>query len=183
MGAKLTLYVQEARLLGAGDKANRHVEDFYITPDFAVRELLKRETFEGQGWEPASGNGAIAKHFSNMMASDIRKDVYGEPGVDFMNTIRHVDYIVTNPPYSLAQAFVLQALRCANKVAMLLRIQFLEGKARRVFFSQHPPVRIHIFSERITCEPDSKDGKGGMMCFAWFIWEKGNKAPPQLDWI
>ena len=176
-----TKYVQEARLLGAGDKSKRRAEDFYVTPIAAIDALLKRETFSGKGWEPAAGDGRIAKAFGMEFASDIRSEAYGET-VDFRLETRQVDYIVTNPPYSLALPFVKHALECAPKVAMFLRLQFLEGQERREFFEKHPPIRIYVFSERLNCDPGS-NGKGGMMCFAWFVWERDYHGCPALSWL
>ena len=63
---------------------NRAVADFYPTPDYATEELLKREQFEGGMWEPACGNGAIAKFFKGCIATDIRTDLgYGAGDTDF----------------------------------------------------------------------------------------------------
>jgi len=149
-----------------------------------MRELLSRETFEGIGWEPACGNGAITKFFPGIMASDIREDeeIAGDGGIDFLSAFRHVDFIVTNPPYKLALPFARHALNCAWKVALLCRIQFLEGIERHAFFQEHPPIRVWIFSDRIHCSADGKP-KAGMMCFGWFIWERGFQGKPILDWI
>ena len=50
--------------------------------------------------------------------------------------------IITNPPYKYAKEFVEKALEVipkGNKVAMFLKLQFLEGKARRKMFETSPP--------------------------------------------
>ena len=50
--------------------------------------------------------------------------------------------IVTNPPYKFAQQFVEKALNIipkGKKVAMFLKLTFLEGKARRALFRSSPP--------------------------------------------
>lgn len=175
-------YNREARQLGAGDKLSRQPEDFYVIPIIAVEALRQNEVFTGVGWEPASGDGRIAKLMQMQLASDLRFDVYGEGGMDFRLETRQVDYIITNPPFSLALPFVRHALECAPKVAMFLRLQFLEGKERGEFFKKHPPIRIYLFSERLNCDPAS-NGSGGMMCFAWFIWERGFRGIPGLRWV
>ena len=51
---------------------------------------------------------------------------------------------MTNPPYATALEFVERALACVKdgaNVWMLLRLQFLEGKARRRLFDVAPPLR------------------------------------------
>lgn len=175
--------------IGFSKNIKRSPEDYYITPSEAVKALLKRETFEGIGWEPASGNGAIAKFFPGMMASDIRTDddVYGEKGIDFLREFREVDYIITNPPFKIAEDFMWHSMKCARKkVAIFARLLLLEGKGRLKFFRTYPPIRIYVFSNRLSCiRPEAKvtDAPTGIMCFAWFIWEKGYKGKPTIDWI
>ena len=62
---------------------------------------------------------------------------YGERGVDFLSANRKVDNIImTNPPYNSAEAFVAAGVRQAKrKVALLLRLAFLEGanRAKTIF--------------------------------------------------
>lgn len=177
------------RQLGYNKGTERSPEDFYITPAQAVKSLLEREQFTGKGWEPACGNGAISKFFPDIFSSDIRTDpdIYGEKGINFLTTDLRRDFIITNPPFKLMLPFARHALECAEKVALLCKIQFLEGKERYRFFQEHPPIRIWIFSNRIDCSPPNYREKGnhsgGMMCFCWFIWERGYKGKPSVDWI
>lgn len=181
---------QVLRETGFSRTAIRRPEDFYITPKVAIRELLKREKFTGRGWEPACGNGAISKFFSNNIhfrSSDIRrdKDIYGEKGVDFLKTYHSVDFIITNPPFRLILPFMEHAIECAKKkIALFGRIQLLESKKRYYFFRHYPPIRVYVFSSRVSCLPQStKERKGRVMCFAWFIWKIGYTGKPSLDWI
>jgi hypothetical protein len=120
-----------------------------------------------------------------IISSTIDKDGYGETEIDFLKTSRTVDAIVTNPPYRLAQEFVEHALECAtSKVAMLLKIQFLEGYRRLRLFRQHPPKMVYVFSRRLTIYRNGIPMKNsGMICYAWFVWEKAHTGKPQIDWI
>ena len=166
---------------------NRANADFYPTPSYAVEELLKRESFEGSIWECASGNGAIAKFFPNCMASDMRTDdsVYGEKGVDFLKTYRKVDNIITNPPYKYAQEFVDRALFCSEKkVAMLLKLVFLESISRKRLFDKKMLETIYVFRRRLKIYAEGKLGKNsGLIAYAWFMWNKNYKGLPKIDWI
>lgn len=50
--------------------------------------------------------------------------------------------IITNPPYSAGLEFVeraLETVRPGGKVAMFLKVQFLEGKRRGELFAKTPP--------------------------------------------
>jgi len=171
------------RQIGGISNSARHPEDFYITPPHAVKALLKREKFNGIGWEPACGNGAITKFFPGIKASDIRtdSDIAGKGGIDFLTAYEKVDYIVTNPPFCLITEFIEHSLRCAKKVAVFGRIQLLEGKKRYHLFMKHPPIRVYVFSSRVNCDPEKL--KSGAMCFCWFVWEKGFHGKPTIDWI
>ena len=76
--------------------------------------------------------------------------------------------------FKLSLPFVYKAVESVNKkVAFLCRITFLEGIARQ-----------KMFQETFT-NPNSglKTHGGGMLAFGWFIWEKGFKGKPTIDWI
>ena len=96
--------------------------------------------------------------------------------------------IITNPPYKYAAEFVKHALDIsANgvKVAMFLKLTFLEGGKRKQLFDKYPPKKIYVFRNRIDCWKDgikpAKPSKA--VCYAWFIWAKGYRGKPQIDWI
>lgn len=96
--------------------------------------------------------------------------------------------IITNPPYKYASQFVEKAIESisdGHKVAMLLRLLFLEGKARRKLFEKYPPKIIYVASGRIECAlgGDFEHYKGGAMAYAWFIWEKGYKGDTVVKWF
>ena len=62
--------------------------------------------------------------------------------------------IITNPPYKYALQFVEKALervKPGRKVAMFLKLQFLEGKSRKAFFLKHPPKTVYVSSSRLIC--------------------------------
>ena len=125
--------------------------DFFPTPAWATHALTESERFEGDIWECACGDGAMAEVLSNagykVRATDLYGRSYGESGVDFLSATAQVDNIVTNPPYNVAEAFVAQGLKLArHKFALLLRLAFLEGANRaNTIFLTHPPARSASF--------------------------------------
>jgi hypothetical protein len=96
-----------------------------------------------------------------------------------------VDHIVTNPPYSLAREFVDHALKVTHgKVAMLLKLNFLEGQKRAKWFPTTPLRNVHVFSRRVSfARGDGEDGGAGLLAYAWFVWERNYKGKPTIDWI
>lgn len=187
--------------------ANRRIAaeegaDFYPTPEWATRALLASESFLGNTWEPACGNGAMAEVlFHNGLApcaSDLNDHGYGVSGVDFLNcdisdpcgpTLGHRPAnIITNPPFNLAEPFLDRALDLAtHKVALLLRLAFLEsaGRAGRIFLNpDRRPARVWVFSERITFYPAGvQTGGSGTTAYAWFVWDKLHRRETELRWF
>lgn len=175
------------------DSANRDLHDFYPTPPRATNALLDVETFVGEIWEPACGDGAISKILSerghDVFSTDLVDRGYGHAsGVDFLTTSikEHVENVVTNPPFKLAVPFVERALRrSTRKVAILARLAFLEGKARRVLFTTTPLARVHVFSSRVAMARGGEwtNSQKGLIAFAWYVWEHGHEGPPTIGWL
>lgn len=174
------------------DAKNREKDDFYPTPPSATRALLSVEQFEGDIWEPACGDGAISRVLEAegyaVRSTDLVDRGYGEPRVDFlMEWGGRVDNIVTNPPFKYAEDFAHRALATAGrKVALLCRLAWLEGKARRRLFESTPLARVWVFSSRVPMNRNGepmKKGTGGMIAFAWYVWDHAHDGPPTLGWI
>ena len=176
-------------IVGFGNQ--RVASDFYPTPRETTLALLNREKFEGNVWECAVGDGSMAKvivEFNRICyCSDIRndEDIYGEKGIDFLKSNKQFDNIITNPPYNLAQKFIEHALKCANKkVAMLLKLVFLEGVTRYDLFKSTPLKKVYVFCKRQNIRAKSYKGdNSSMIAYAWFIWDKSFKGEPTIDWI
>lgn len=200
------------RSLGSSNskrEMDRADNDLYVTHPIAVVKLLSKIDFSKNIWECACGNGAISKYLLkngyNVKSTDICDYGFGEPNVDFLKQTEIFDGdIITNPPYKLADAFVLKALELineGNKCAFLLRVNFLEGiKRYETIFKNYPPKWVLVFSKRLDCYhseilknnnlfddlnfDDKKLKKiSSTITFAWFVWEKGNKELPKIDWI
>lgn len=182
--------------LGASSHSNteRESNDYYATDPRAVEKLLERETFNKYIWEPACGE----KHISNVLTSrghnvrnsDITSRNQSDvEEIDFMTATKDIMSrdIITNPPYKIATEFIQHALDISmdsTKIAAFLKIQFLESKKRYELFKENPPVRIYVFVNRINCGKNGVFSKeASAVCYAWFIWEKGNKKEPIIRWI
>jgi hypothetical protein len=164
--------------------------DFFPTPAWATYALIDNERFEGDIWESACGNGAMSdvlEHTGqNIISSDLYDRGYGEAGMDFLTPKRRAKNIVTNPPYNAAEGFVRSGLKVAErKFALLLRLAFLEGANRqRTIFTDAPPSRVWVFSERITFYPAGAVQKGsGTTAYAWFVWDKDAQGGTELKWF
>lgn len=176
----------------AGRKNNDGI-DYYETPVWAVEKLLEKEVFSEFILEPCCGGGAIAKTLEdyghNVLSTDIRTDdgIYGLPGVDFFAAeFNPIANIITNPPYFCADEFVKLSLDIAtDKVAMLLKLSFLESMKRYPLFKNSPLRTVYVFSSRVTMFPANqvKPINSGTIAYAWFVWEQGYIGKPEIDWL
>lgn len=137
------------------------------------------------------GGGNLAtklqEHGYEVYSTDLYDRGYGEFGIDFLQQTQPFDGdIITNPPYKLATEFVLKALELTQrKVAMFLKIQFLESQKRwDKLFSKYPPSVIYVFVKRINCYPNNiKNNKSSAVCYAWYIWDKENDEETKIRWL
>lgn len=188
------------KTLGATNHApgERQKEDYYATEPKAVEILLENEKFAPYIWECACGEGHISKvletHGYKVHSTDLIYRGFGSGSVDFLKVkkeqVKSVISrdIITNPPYKYAKEFVEHALDISmdgTKIAMFLKLTFLEGQARKKMFEKHPPKKIYVFSSRVKCAKNGEfEGIGSSaVCYAWFVWEKGFKGDPIIKWV
>ena len=96
--------------------------------------------------------------------------------------------IITNPPYKYALEFVNHALDLVDdgrKVFMFLKLQFLEGKARRALFDTKQLTTVYVSSSRILCAKNGlfKDDASKAIAYAWYEFKKGYNGDPVIRWI
>ena len=184
--------------LGASNHTEneREKNDYYATDPIAIDELLKKETLNHNVWECACGGLHLSNRLKelgyNVRASDLIKRVEDDniEVLDFLSYQGKYDGdIVTNPPYILAKEFVLKALdivKEGNKVAMFLKLLFLESQNRyEELFKLYPPKKIYVFSKRVRCQINGDFSKkdSSAICYAWYVWEKGSTSDPVIKWI
>ena len=166
----------------------RRKSDLYETPYSMTRHLFEKEAFDMRlpCLEPACGNLAMVKVLMEYFP-DVQ--FYDEEH-DFLQETREFDYVITNPPYSLALQFILKAKEITrNKFCMLLPLSYLHGKQRfdQIYQDRRFPLaRVHVFTRYPLLGEDLReDGKyrTGMMVYAWYVWDREHQGPPQLNWI
>lgn len=171
---------------------DRERDDFYVTPRSAIEQLLQVEQFAPHVWEPACGDGAISRVLQEkgykVESTDLEDRGFGEPYIDFLFEQRNrAQDIITNPPFKLATEFAHHAQRLTGgKVAMLLKIGFLEGPTRETIHAQL--ARVWVIRRRVTFLKGGKEfsrsnGKGGIHTYAWFVWDWKHRGPVTLGWL
>jgi hypothetical protein len=166
--------------------------DCYETPKWAVECLLRRESFEGSILEPCCGQGVISKVLRDygytVISSDIRdtENIDGDKGKDLFNINKSYSNIITNPPYSKINEIVKHFSTIYNKkMALILRLDFLESMSRYEFFTSFPLKVIYVFCARVTMYPEGeeKPTSSGRIAYGWFVWDKDYIGNPMIRWI
>lgn len=153
--------------------------------------VTKLEGFSGPVLEPCCGGGHIVKVLRDNGLSVYANDLYDYgfecSHYDFLTEVQewHGD-IITNPPYKQAQEFVEHALRIidpGNKVAMFLKLTFLEGKGRRSLFDTMQLKRVFVSRSRLNCGLNGVFSGTSAVAYAWFVWVKGSHQFPTIEWF
>lgn len=172
--------------------------DDFPTPPWATRALLEHvidpnEDLTTQSClEPACGAGHMSRvlkeYFGEVRSSDAFP--YGFSDIrDFLTypyETNAVDWVITNPPFRLAEEFIVRSMTVARRgVAMLTRTVFLESSGRyRNLFSKTPPSKFAQFVERVPMVKGRLDRKATTATgYAWLVWEKKPNEYPRLMWI
>lgn len=155
-------------------------------------------------WECACGTGNLVDVLERrgywVVWSDLKDRGYGKYrgmyGVDFLKETEfvkpqkyNVGIILTNPPYSLANDFILHALDILPDGGLyiaLMNINVLAGIGRyEKIYSNGTLRELYIFSKRIGCWKNNvrDDKKAHIMNYAWYVFQKGYCGQPTLYWI
>lgn len=171
--------------------------DDFPTPPWATRALLEH-VIEAASLgalsclEPACGAGHMSKvlkeYFGEVRSSDAHNYGYGavRDYLSFPYEAKAVDWIITNPPFRLAEEFVLRSLDVARVgVAMLVRTVFLESVGRyERLFRIRPPSVFAQFVERVPMVKGRLDARATTATgYAWLVWGARTENETKVRWI
>ena len=171
--------------------------DDFPTPPWATRALLEHTIgTAGLGnltcLEPACGAGHMVRVLKEYFKEVTYADAYDyglAPVRDFLSfpyETNAVDWVITNPPFRLAEEFVLRALDVSRLgVAVHVRTVFLEsvGRYNRLFLND-PPSKFAQFVERVPMVKGRLDQKATTATgYAWLVWEHSANDQCQVVWI
>ena len=120
----------------------------------------------------------LAEYFSTIDSSDLVDYGFGSQQnfLTAMYCTRNYDWIITNPPFVLAESFIGKALDIAREgVAMLVRTSFIEGVGRyNNLFRDRPPTicaqfveRVPMVKGRVDRSASTATSSGSEIAFAW----------------
>lgn len=173
----------------------REKHDYYATDPEAIPPLVENETFSHTIWECACGelhlSNKLADYGYNVINSDLIVRGGGMHQLDFLKytpTHKNKYDIITNPPYKYAKQFVEHAIEISDinvKIAMFLKLTFLESKSRYELFQKYPLKKLYVFSKRMNCamNGDFDNQRQSAVAYAWYVWQVGWKGEPIIRWI
>jgi len=166
-----------SRLTGGNPAGGRKPSDFYPTPPEVTEALLRhlKIPLPATIWEPACGEGhmseVIASYGYNVVSSDLHDTGYGQACSDFLtSTCEICDWIITNPPFSLAEQFIRRCRELDKPFALLLKTQFWHAAKRIQLFEEIRPTKILP----LTWRPDFTGGGSSLMDCIWCVWNGEN---------
>ena len=146
--------------------------DFYETPEWQVKALIKRINIEGVVFDHCVGDKAISKFFPGCITNDIDKN--REANYHFDATKKwegfaNLSWTITNPPFNWGFEILEQAFKNSNNIAFLLRLSFLEPTYQRTHLLSTNPPKCIIVLPRWSYK---QNGNSDTATTAWFIWTK-----------
>jgi hypothetical protein len=145
--------------------------------------------------EPAAGLGHIARpaadYFETILPTDIHDHGPGYELRDWLDPSAWApepdcDLIITNPPFGMAEQFVLLGLERARLgVALLVRLTFLEGGKRHAILDGPRATLTQplIFSERVPMVLGNWNPTASTAAaYAWLFWSKVHEPRP-MGWL
>jgi hypothetical protein len=179
--------------------STRNDFDYYPTPPIGTLALIKNHPIPEKIWECCAGRGHISAELIRNGHEVYSSDLYAyenpfvnvDYGIDFLTEKRHdVDGVITNPPFmkNLPEKLIYRMLvdHGYDFLAIFCRMTFMESARRYKLFTELPPSRVLIMSERVHCNEtfmQKNNGIGGMVAMSWFIWDKSYPETNKVEWI
>jgi hypothetical protein len=176
--------------------------EVFRTPLYSLTPLLdyRPEWFTGSGYDPAAGDGRMIREI-------IKR---GNPGPHFVNDIREeeaaklqdcgtvtnadylrmadlprCDFLVTNPPFTLAMEFVEKAkAHISGPICILQSIAWQATKKRSEWLRRAGLAYVLNLPRRPKWEVDTGDHvANNMRDFAWFVVLPDHTGGTVMDWL
>lgn len=159
--------IDPKKIIGGGGK--RRAYDYYPTPPECTEALLEWWQLWPKCtiWEPAAGEGHIAKVLRGHGHTVIETDI--QTGTDFLTASlpnEDVDYIITNPPFSLSVEFIRHCAELDRPFALLLKSQYWHSAKRKPLFDEIRPTAVLP----LTWRPDFTGEGSSLMDMLWTVW-------------
>lgn len=136
--------------------------------------------------------GQIVKSFFDFKYDDvprwpkIERTAFGEKPVEGIRPI----WVITNPPFKkgMAHRFRNHAMKTLHirRVALLVRLAYLEGVGRMLDHQDGTMSKVIIFSRRLPMmHRHGWEGptNSSAMAFCWVVWDAQHEGPPDMEFV
>jgi hypothetical protein len=166
----------------------RNKHDYYVTPDWMVREFLEEflidfpQCKESLILDPCAGGCSkndmpyptelISRGF-RVISQDIREDSKALVKADYLNNSYMGDYdlIITNPPFDKSVPITQKAINESTITVVLQRLNWVGSDWRAKEFWKDAPLRwVYAHNKRASF---TENGKKDSIEYAHFVFEKG----------
>lgn len=156
---------------GFFSKYDARKEDIYMTPAAVAREVVDRFKPKGRILDPCRGRGAFFDLMPGAEWCEIRE------GRDFFDWTKKVDWIVSNPPYSIFTQFMEHSFKVADDIVYLI-------PTNKVFNSELRMRQIHKWGGVRTCYVFGGGSKMGFpigFCIGALHFQKGYRGGMMME--
>jgi len=184
--------------------------DYYVTPEGPIRDFLlalcelEHNILNSRILDPCAGGDAqhdmsypkviagmnacvVPRRRQVIQTVDTRKDSKAQVKADYLSAPASVwfgepkpYFIVTNPPFLLAEQIIRKALADVAPggfVGMLLRLNFFGSRARMPLWKEYMPKYVFVHPIRISF---TGDGKTDSIEHCHMVWQQGWKGTTSL---
>jgi hypothetical protein len=160
--------VQETLFADAPDQLARNENDIVYTPDAVAKMIVDEFKPSGSVLEPCKGGGAFLRYLPDAEWCEIQE------GRDFFDYTKQVDWIVSNPPYSLWDEWIVHSMSIAQNIVYLVPFaKVFKLTTLRQILHWGGIVKV------VNITPQSAGFPFGFPCGA-FYFRKGYKGPMEI---
>jgi transcriptional regulator with XRE-family HTH domain len=192
--------------INVGERRLRlEASETYRTPRYSFTPLLdyRPEWFVGIGCDPSAGDGRMLEeivargnlgpHWANDIRSEERALMRAHlPASTMITTSDYLavssppfgDFMLTNPPFSLAMDFVQKARTHVRGPICILQSVAWQGTLKRSHQLRGAGLAYVLnLSRRPKWEVDVGKAHSNIWDFAWFVFLPNHEGLPQMDWL
>ncbi|MBD8549025.1 hypothetical protein [Sphingomonas sp. CFBP 8760] len=185
-----------------GVRARVERYEVFRTPLYSFTPLIdyQPEWFTGIGYDPAAGDGRMIREIMRRgnpgphFVDDIREEEVTRLGdcgtvtnIGYLSMVDlpRCDYLVTNPPFTLAMEFVEKAkTHISGPICILQSIAWQATKKRSEWLRKAGLAYVLNLPRRPKWEVDTKDHvANNMRDFAWFVFLPDHTGETVMDWL
>ncbi len=108
------------------DVRNDETSDIVLTPDAIAADVVRHFRPTGRMLDPCRGSGAFWNHMPGAEWCEARE------GRDFFAWYEKVDWIVSNPPYSIFAEWMEHSLKIADNIVYLIPLAKVFSAEKRI---------------------------------------------------